>query len=1302
MFPYICLSYATANRAEADQLMHILTKYGFCHRSVNEETDPLIRVKHLTGAVILLAMTSPQAETITTVAEDLRCARDLRCPSVCVSLAENGLDNRFCALNGGATEDSATRIPYPAGQSHDAHTVARVMHELFVCRLCRIDGIFLPTRCTQDVYGTLISHAVRAYAGSRESAYALGCAYEAGEYLPMMEYEASRWISMAAEAGLPDACLHMGEFRLTGWGVEPDISDAFRLFSQVAAGGDVRGEYRVGLCYLNGVGVVKDPAQAVRYLQVAARWNYAPALYRLGILCRDGIGTPVNTRAAMTYFYEACRQCRAREDDAHELPVRADGSHAPTLYACRSGKRGVLMTVRDMRRRTFCARMVTNPTRGWHQCRVRASEHPEDAWIHALSSPSSVALTDGMHTAAHPAVRVDRDEMAMEVPFDVSSAALALGRILECGSPEEGLYPHPTRALVWYRFALSRGNTEAIYRLAEAYRRGIGTPRDPVGAVSLYRMAAERGDARGQFVLATCYERGTGVKPDMDEAVRLYQQAAEAGHAPAQNNLGGCYEYGIGVPRNDTTAAEWYVRAAGAGHPDALCRLGLCYENGRGVPQDRAQAVSYYQSAARLGHGYALYRLGVCHSYGIIPDASDADGTSSAGAPQYGRAVELWEAAAALGVSEAAYALSVAYTHGQGVRIDRTGALRYLHMAVAGNQIQAYYRLGLAFLEGDGEVKNEPRAELCFERTVALWHERRALYNVSRDRTSGELEWPPYAISPAEAAAGALYMLGYCALRNTGDGADTLTEEQAKRIKKAETCFRGSATLGHVGALTALGDMAAHGLLSDGEIDPAYFYEEAIRISSLRASNAHAGDGRRNLSPTIDLSSTVLSPADCVAESPVHALMSLSRHQMQQARALSLHSTENDTGTLSALRSTVWKQLAAAVEQGSGDALVDMAECLYFGHGVSADVPASMRLLERAEHMRGGRMAASMWLGDFLRGHAGGNRPTGVESRLEEADAAYMRALQSPFVDSEVGPYALDMRRAERMAEDCAIRAEVLYRLATFRSVYFSDDPERNDTFPYLAQAVLMDHDEARDDLARIYDYESSYSAVTVLPDGEKQPLSLRERMRGNRVHRRLQNRTSAETVAVNIRSHSTWMTDYYTALWPEPMPFCRKLCVCAPVSDLPAHISKPVTPLMRVASLNYLGDCLFYGRGLTKDPAAAVACYREVVETNLNLPHGEPLPSAVIWAQYSLGWCLLYGCGVKKNAREAVRWLTMAARTHAEANYVLGACYECGDGVDAADAREAIKYYRKALRLGYGAAEVRIADLEKHLKGEA
>ncbi len=1305
MYPYICITHAVGDRAETERFTRLLAGYGFRYRTVGEDTTRAVRATMLGGATVLIALTSPEAAATETVAADLARARERGLLSLCLSLSDNSLDDRFCG------QGEAILIPYPIGQNPDRHAMDLFVHRLFVRHLSRYKGCFSSILCATDAPGAAVAHAVRARAGDPAACYALGCAYATGRGVPLLENEAAAWIARAAEGGLSDAYIHLGLLRLCGRGIEPDAEGAVTLFSRASAAGDARGDYHAGLCYLDGQGVVRDPVEAVRRLTLSARRHYPPALYRLGLLYRDGLGTTADPRRALHCFYLACLAAD-----------RKAGTGTPALYQCLP-KHGVCISVRTLRRRVAVRRGLTDSAaatihqNAYTRCRITAIDRPT----------VTVALPP-----VSPAVE------GMDPPVAAASAA-ALATLMMTPPPaaqgRRPLVPHPTRALTWYRYAYRRGDVGSLCQLGDAYRLGRGVPADPAEAVHLYRMSAETGDERGCFSLGVAYEQGLAVDPDMTRAVRLYEQAANAGYPPAQNNLGGCYEHGLGVVQSPVVATEWYARAADAGQPDALCRLGRCYESGRGVPADLARACSLYEVAAEAGHPYAQYRLGLCLSRGVYP----ADRTSSAPmssdtvqTPAYTRAVRLWTLAAGAGVADAAYALSLCYAYGRGVSRDVNREIEYLMLAAGANtviggsvgvsahdlshgssdlppaaarySIQASYALGLCYLEGRGTVRSEFRAVDYFTRAVALWRAR-----CERDRrpvraTDAE-PLPADALSPMEAAGDALYMLGYCTLHAVGEEIGRRARSAAsacpERVERAVAFFHEAADLDHAGALTALGDLYAYGLLeaatATAEDEALRYYVEAARIAArYRADSARSvGDHPSPehvdpASPIVHVTPATDQPRVCA----IPALMSLAAHSLRVADE---RAAEGDVGAAEMARVQAWKCLAGSAEQGSADALVEMARCAYLGYGTTAGRDAAPGLLRQAEHSAGGRIAASLWLGDCLRcGWSGDSRP-------EEADEAYLRALSALPVESEGGVYTVSLRRERRLASDRRARAEVLYRIASFRSAHFADDPQRGGTFAYLAEAILLGHDAALDDLARMYAFETVYAAATTPIGRDAAPLSLWDRVEGSRARRRHTRRgASGKHSRVAIRSHHTWMTDYYTALWLEPRPFCYELCSAAVPTDIPAYATASVTDIMRAAALNYLGDCLFYGRGVTADAAAAVTCYRRVVSMKLSIERGQPAPAALTWARYSLGWCLLHGIGAAKDAREAVGLLTLASAGHAEACRTLGECHEQGIGVDVSDDREAIKFYRKAVALGDRRAATKVAELERRLRERA
>ncbi len=1524
MAGYLCVTHTMTHRPEAERLCRALGRYGFRFRCISEETTASAREEQLASAVALIAVTGIDDSTrgFDSLSADIdRCLG--RVPVLLLSLQENPLDDRY---SGGAGE-RAVLIPYTVGRMPDRHSVALFLHRLFVRHLAALPGCFHPERCVDDGYGRVVRLAVNAHRGEGGACYALGRAYERGERVPAIEHEAALWITRAAEIGVPDARIHMGELHLLGRCRHPDPAEAYRLFSLSADAGDVRGYYHRGLCALFGLGVDPNVEAAMSDLSVAACAGYAPALYQLGCLYRDGLGIKHGSdfHAALHCFYAACRRgmpatdtdttvgtgatlpadaaiwtptgattpwtptaqygetplswtpvtprpgaavpvwhprigrrtssdClveqamaagvatpeRAMTEDGHPLPP------PPALYRRRAGRHPRCITMRQMRRtrlwalanRSRCAENASSTVAladaypgkavaGYAPPELRAREALaarcfSRAHIRTEARSAGCDLTDptvalfGARTilpitipSGRPKAPDATDSHGTYIDraaFDVADAALALGRLLETGDPASDIAPHPTRALVWYRYAALGGSAEAFCRLGDAYRRGAGVPADSHRAAVLYQLSADRGDMRGQFARAVVCERGIGTDRDPTEAFRRYEQAASADYAPAQNNLGGCYEHGIGVVPDELAAVEWYTRAAAAGQTDAICRLGLCCECGRGMAIDLTRALHLYETAARRGHPYALYRLGLCYERGLIERRgtnvsrssgsamySTAERSASATAmvtsavpvapigyigdavplvahafevtgvvgatvaahptdavsipngavvilppppipealrpmPHYAEAVYLWEEAAKRGLPAAAYALSICYDTGRGVCIDTVAATRWLTLAAEGGHIQALYRLGLACLEGHGRTPDSVYARQCFTRAATRWEARRAVARRLSDAEETDA-LPVGALTPESAAAGALYMRGYCTLYAIGEESTASVNDHtgrptepsvappdSARLTHAVADLRRAAALGHVGALTALGDLYTYGLLkpaprteSSGETtdlataraadEALELYAEAARVGMARVftdaaphSVAHASsdDGllrddtfRDNTGRTTLPRAVALRGSDPLADEPLHALITVAERTAEWALACE---AEGDAGDAELARVQVWRSLAGAAELGSADALVAMAACSFFGHGTPENRTTALRFLERAEAMGDGRVIASLWIGDIHRcGWCG-------DADAARADEAYLRALCTPLVSSECGAYILAHRREARRNADLRARAEVLYRLATLQAVAFTDDPSCGDAFHYLVEAILAGHTDAENDLARMYARELGLVPATRSDEAAPVPAPVPHAPLHGRHHRE-----------PDIpRTHRDWMTDYYTALAPVPEPFRYALKSTADPDTLPPYVTAPVSDDWRIRALNYLGDCFFDGRGVTPNAVAAVTCYRRVVSMKLTLERGQQPPESLAWAQYSLGWCLLRGVGCARDDREAVLWLTKAARSHAEAAYSLADCYARGVGVDVPDDREAIKFYRKALKLGCVRAQEKLSELEDRLRESA
>lgn len=117
------------------------------------------------------------------------------------------------------------------------------------------------------------------------------------------------------------------------------------------------------------------------------------------------------------------------------------------------------------------------------------------------------------------------------------------------------------------------------------------------GAVRIWRPLAEKGDPDAQFNLAQAYRLGRGVPVNLALAQSWLKRAAYQGHVDAQTTLGLLL-----FQNNSRTLGIYWLKAAAAKNdPRALLVYGTALFNGDGVKADPALGYSYVKRAAAQG-----------------------------------------------------------------------------------------------------------------------------------------------------------------------------------------------------------------------------------------------------------------------------------------------------------------------------------------------------------------------------------------------------------------------------------------------------------------------------------------------------------------------------------------------------------------------------------------------------------------------------------------------------------------------------------------------------------------------------
>jgi uncharacterized protein len=120
---------------------------------------------------------------------------------------------------------------------------------------------------------------------------------------------------------------------------------------------------------------------------------------------------------------------------------------------------------------------------------------------------------------------------------------------------------------------------------------------DYAAAINQWRPLAIKGDADAQFNLAQAYRFGRGVTMDMKQAEDWYRRAATQGHLQAEDNLGL-----IMFQNGDRQGAMRYIeRSANRGEPRAQYVLGTALFNGDFLAKDYVRAYALMTRASASG-----------------------------------------------------------------------------------------------------------------------------------------------------------------------------------------------------------------------------------------------------------------------------------------------------------------------------------------------------------------------------------------------------------------------------------------------------------------------------------------------------------------------------------------------------------------------------------------------------------------------------------------------------------------------------------------------------------------------------
>ena len=387
----------------------------------------------------------------------------------------------------------------------------------------------------------------------------LGTLYNAHEDIPTNYVEAQKYLTKAAEMGLPNAMYglaNLHDFR-------GDKKQAFKWYLKAAENGLIDAYYYVGNAYKRGEGVQQDSQKALKWLELAAEYQMRGAAWGLAKIYQDGLGNvPQNLEKAQEFYLLAKESGENVERSVQQLQSR--------------------LAVRD----------------------------DFDALLERAKEGNLEAQKD----LAMAYVRGDEIEQNYEEAFKWYKAAAEQGdadaqnSLYNRYAKGEGVEQNSEEAMKWLHRSAEQGYGLAYYNLGFEYSSGDLVRKDELEAIKWYKKAAKKDIKEAYYQLGFLYTYSDTIKA-YQAARECYELAGGSWDGEAQNELGILHFNGFGTPKDDAKAFLYFQLAAENGSPEGMYNLGAMYDNGFGTKRNSKLADQWFKKSCEAGYEKACEML---------------------------------------------------------------------------------------------------------------------------------------------------------------------------------------------------------------------------------------------------------------------------------------------------------------------------------------------------------------------------------------------------------------------------------------------------------------------------------------------------------------------------------------------------------------------------------------------------------------------------------------------------------------------------------------------------------------------
>lgn len=349
-----------------------------------------------------------------------------------------------------------------------------------------------------------------------------------GMRTPLSLLNAVTFLFLASSLGFADYQAGLKSYEAKNY------ANAFSEWLPVAAQGDAKAQYRIGLLFATGRGVDKDYTEAAKWYRKAAEQGFALAQNNLGVLYHYGRGVSQDDVEATKWYREAAiRGLAVAQNNLGYRYLRGGGVPQNYVFA-----------------EVWFA--LAGPA---------ASKQDEAARAEVAGHLTSEEMADALRRADQwrAEISVRQQSNVTSVPTGLRDLSLADWlRLAKQGNPAAqdhlGLMYHQgngvkrdfREAARWFRLAADQGNTDAQTSLGVMYQDGEGLPKDHVQAHMWYNLASAGGDLSAQQFrdsieavmtpaeIANAQRLARAWKPHVDASPSAPPGAATTGTIPSE------------------------------------------------------------------------------------------------------------------------------------------------------------------------------------------------------------------------------------------------------------------------------------------------------------------------------------------------------------------------------------------------------------------------------------------------------------------------------------------------------------------------------------------------------------------------------------------------------------------------------------------------------------------------------------------------------------------------------------------------------------------------------------------------